>query len=281
MGYTRPVVLSKRLQNKQISSGMATFIVLNKEGWALTAAHVVQDVAVAAQHTKESEEYNKQVALINSDESTSKGKKKFLINQLKYSSEWITNNSVWWSGDGVGFDIIHFDSAADLAVAKLNGPVEKLNVTNYPVFANIAPELTQGTSLCRLGFPFHELKVSFDETTAGFRIDNMPPSLATFPNDGICTRHVMCEDPSKRQIHFVETSSAGLRGQSGGPIFDVKGNVWALQSRTSSLSLGFAPKVKQNGREITEHQFMHVGWGIHVSHIRELLEKLKVPFQSA
>jgi hypothetical protein len=108
------------------------------------------------------------------------------------------------------------------------------------------------------------------------------PALATFPNDGILTRNVNMVDPNtKRQIHFLETSSAGLRGQSGGPIFDVNGHVWALQSRTTHLPLGFAPKVKANGKEITEHQFMHVGWGVHVPHIRELLENFKVPFQSA
>ena len=66
-----------------------------------------------------------------------------------------------------------------------------------------------------------------------------------------------------------------------GPIFDVNGNVWTLQSRTASLGLGFAPKVKHDGREIVEHQFMHVGWGTHVSHIRELLSKLSIPISIA
>ena len=93
----------------------------------------------------------------------------------------------------------------------------------------------------------------------------------------------MVTDPNtKRQIHILETSSAGLRGQSGGPIFDTDALVWAIQSKTQSLALGFAPKIKlQGGKEITEHQFMHVGWGVHVSHARELLDKHKVSYQSA
>jgi hypothetical protein len=36
--YTRPVIVCKRLLNKQVSSGVASFIVLNDEGWILTAA---------------------------------------------------------------------------------------------------------------------------------------------------------------------------------------------------------------------------------------------------
>ena len=65
------------------------------------------------------------------------------------------------------------------------------------------------------------------------------------------------------QAHLLETSSPGLRGQSGGPIFDTDGRVWALQSRTTHLPLGFSPEVEVNGKEVTEHQFLNVGWGVH------------------
>lgn len=260
---------------------MGTFILINNQGWALTAAHVVADVLTAKEHAKAVEGYYKQIEAIEKDDSKSKGKKFHLINQLKPSKDWIINHSVWWAGDELQFEIMHFDTDCDLAIAKLVGPVEKLGVTNYPIFAKPDPDISQGTSLCRLGFPFHELKVSFDEAKGSFCINNLPPSLATFPNDGICTRHVIMQAPDGKQIHFLETSSAGLRGQSGGPIFDVSGNVWALQSRTASLSLGFAPKIKEGNREITEHQFMHTGWGTHVFHIRSLLEQFGISFQSA
>ena len=215
--YTRPIVVSKRLKNRQVSSSMGTFIVVNKDGWILTAAHVVEDLILAAKHAKENEEYNKQVAIINADTSTSKGKKNFLINQLKDNSEWITHNSIWWSADGVGFSDLRVDGAADLAVAKLTGSIEGLNIHSYPVFINPATDLTPGTSLCRLGFPFHELRVSFDDTTGGFRIDNMPPSLARFPNDGICTRHVIRKThqrgsfiSSKHPVLALEVKAAAL-----------------------------------------------------------------------
>jgi hypothetical protein len=280
--YTRPIIISQRLENRAVSSGVATFVLLNKEGWALTAAHVLQDLGTAQLHKKERDDFLAAVQAINSNDKLSPGKRKHEINQLRKNWEWITNYSVWWSVDGVGFDTIHFDGPADLAVAKLNGPIDKLVVGAFPVFADPVKPLPQGSSLCRLGFPFHEVKTIFDETSQGFTIPDLPP-FARFPNDGILTRNVLANnDDAKRSIHFLETSTPGLRGQSGGPIFDVKGSIWALQSRTSHFPLGFTPKAKvQGGKEVTEHQFMHVGWGTHVSHIRELLTKHNIPFASA
>jgi len=279
--YTRPVIVSKRLENQEVTCGMATFIVINDLGWILTAAHVVQDVALAEQHKKEREEYQKQVDAINANPLFSTGKKKHEINQLKRDWTWITNQSLWWAVDELTFNTLHVDPVADLAITQLRGPIEKLGVKKFPTFANPATPIRQGTSLCRAGFPFHDIKALFDASSSRFSIPDLPP-LAMFPNDGIMTRNVMAADnTTKRQIHLLETSTPGLRGQSGGPIFDVKGNVWAIQTKTQHLPLGFAPTVKLKGKEVTEHQFMHVGWGVHVSHVRHILDTFKVPYQSA
>lgn len=281
-GYTRPIIISKRLESQEVTCGMATFIVVNDGGWVLTAAHVLQDVLLAKQHKQERDQYQAAVDAINANPNLSSGKKKHEINQLKRNWQWITNCSPWWAIDGLQFDLAHIDPLSDLAIAHLIGPIDKLNVTNFPNFVAPATPIQQGTSLCRLGFPFHDVKALFDTTTQQFSIPDLPP-LAMFPNDGILTRNYLHVDPAtKRQIHFLETSSAGLRGQSGGPIFDTQGRVWALQSRTHHLPLGFAPTVKlPGGKDVTEHQFMHTGLGVYVSHIRELLEKFGVAFQTA
>ena len=81
-----------------------------------------------------------------------------------------------------------------------------------------------------------------------------------------------------RQAKFIETSTPGLRGQSGGPIFDRHGHVWAMQSKTQSLPLGFAPEVIEGTRKTVEHQFMHVGWGAHVEGIINLFQQHGVAF---
>ena len=57
------------------------------------------------------------------------------------------------------------------------------------------------------------------------------------------------DNASQRKVHYLETSSAGLLGQSGGPIFDIDGTVWAMQSRTTHLPLGFAPKVNTKAKK--------------------------------
>lgn len=65
-------------------------------------------------------------------------------------------------------------------------------------------------------------------------------------------------------------------GQSGGPIFDRQGHVWAMQSKTQSLPLGFAPEVVIGTQRTVEHQFMHVGWGTHIEEILKFLKSRDV-----
>jgi hypothetical protein len=145
---------------------------------------------------------------------------------------------------------------------------------------NPVPELAVGTSLCRLGHPFHDIKATFDESSEKFSLDPGTFPIPRFPNDGILTRFVIknAADGSG-QATYIETSTAGLRGQSGGPIFDRRARVCGIQSQTTSLPLGFAPTIKQGSHEIVEHQFMHLGWGSHVKHCIELMRANNVAFK--
>lgn len=56
--FVRPVVVSKRLYSGKVESGIATFIVVNEEGWILTAAHVFSDLIAHHQHMQDVAEYN-------------------------------------------------------------------------------------------------------------------------------------------------------------------------------------------------------------------------------
>jgi hypothetical protein len=42
------------------------------------------------------------------------------------------------------------------------------------------------------------------------------------------------------------------------------------------MPLGFSPKIKEGSREVTEHQFMHVGWAVHVEEILAFLKQHNV-----
>jgi hypothetical protein len=278
--YTRPVMVLKRLENGNVASGFATYMLLNKDGWALTAAHVMTDAVTAQQHAQERAAYMQRMAEINSNPSYSTGKKRHEINDLKKNYEWITNISFWWGHDGITFGITHFDTLLDVAVVKLDN-IAVLGVATYPTLASVNQHISPGTSLCRLGFPFHTATAKFDSSVNQFRVDSMP-QLSMFPNEGIHTRIMMIADqPSGRQVKFIETSNPGLRGQSGGPIFDAEGRVWGMQSRTLSIPLGFAPTIKEGRKEITEHQFIHIGVGTHVEEIRKFLESKNIAFQVA
>lgn len=63
-----------------------------------------------------------------------------------------------------------------------------------------------------------------------------------------------------------------MRGQSGGATVDKNGTVWAIQSKTAHLPLGFSPEVPGKQGQL-EHQFLNVGLGIHPDTIFELFRQ--------
>jgi S1-C subfamily serine protease len=71
---------------------------------------------------------------------------------------------------------------------------------------------------------------------------------------------------------MIETSSPGIRGQSGGPIFDQHGAVWGIQSATTSYPMDFSTKVEQ---------YYHVGVGVSSATIVGFLKHLGIKFQTS
>jgi hypothetical protein len=274
------VIFSRRYFNGQIQSGCASSIVLNQEGWILTTAHVAKEIALADQHKPELQDfYQKQNAIQNDPHLNDKAKRK-QIGHLAKNQKWITNQATLWGGPGMTPSVCHIDEVADIAILKL----ENFNpafVSEYPIFKNPAEPMLPGTSLCRLGFPFHQIEATFDAATGTFKLAPNAVPVPRFPNDGIHTRIAIAVTPDgSRQAKFLETSTPGLMGQSGGPIFDRFGHIWAMQSRTQSLSLGFAPAViGPGGTKTVEHQFMHIGWGSHVEEIIRMLRQFGVQFR--
>jgi hypothetical protein len=97
---------------------------------------------------------------------------------------------------------------------------------------------------------------TYDEATNSFETPPDQAVLAFFPIDGIFTRIINVLPPSPAPnfpLKYIETSSPGLRGQSGGPTFDTEGAVWAIQSQTRHLPLGFSPEIKVAGKLEQEH----------------------------
>jgi hypothetical protein len=271
--YTFPIIISERLFNGPVRCGMGSFIILNEDGWILTSAHIIQGLLNIAGQRTEIDKYNRQKQDIEQKKGLNGKQKKHLLKKLAVNPEWIVNNSYWWGRDGVRITKFHYNNFFDIASGKLE-PFDAKSVSEYPVFMNPKQELLQGTSLCRLGFPFHGITASFDEQKNQFIFAPGALPVPRFPIEGIHTRVAQVIEQSSGKIaKFIETSSPGLRGQSGGPIFDIYGRVWALQSRTTHLALGFNPKIQQGSREVEENQFLNVGLGTHVENITEFLNQ--------
>ncbi len=274
--FTQPVIISKRLASGQVECGCATFIILNADGWILTAAHVINDLLAKQAHDRERAKYKADVATIEANARLNAKQRKRQISKLPRNPKWITNVSYWWGADGVRADNFDCDDLADLALSKLD-PFDPAQVAGFPVFRDPANKLAPGTSLCRLGFPFHEIAATYDEAADVFRLPDGTLPVPRFPMDGIYTRGVnFLDKASGRRVEYVETSTPGLRGQSGGPIFDVEGRICGLQSRTNYLALGFSPIVKRDGKEVQEHQFLNVGLGPQVKEILAFLQARRV-----
>lgn len=124
------------------------------------------------------------------------------------------------------------------------------------------------------------MESTFDAVKNSFILAPNVLPIPRFPLDGIFTRTIESgkTKDGRFDIRLIETSSPGLMGQSGGPVFDVEGNVWAIQSRTMHMPLGFEPSIKKQGKDVTENQFLNIGLGVHVQCILQFLDSLKIEY---
>jgi hypothetical protein len=134
----------------------------------------------------------------------------------------------------------------------------------------------QGKFLCRLGFPFPEF-TNFRYQEAADDIEWTQEGnihSPRFPLEGMITRHLA----DAQGIYGIELSTPGLRGQSGGPLFDEKGLVYGMQFSTKHMHLGFDMENKEvmiGGRvkHINDYSFLHLGQCIHASAIKAFLRE--------
>lgn len=268
--YTRPVIISIRFHDTTLESGMAAFVVVNDEGWIVTAAHLFRAMQAHPAHKKEIAAHEAAKTIL--------GKSKKRAKLPKRNPKWLTDFSYWWAGDGVGVRNIAADFDLDIAIAQLD-PFDPAAIGAYPTFKDPATPLRQGTSLCRLGYPFHEFEPTFKGGT--FELPRGALPAPRFPLEGIFTRNVMKPPAKGGTPKFIETSSPGLRGQSGGPIFDTDGVVWGIQSSTHHLDLGFSPTTTRGKTKVVEHQFLNVGLGVHPEIVDGFLTAKGVKFAKA
>ena len=135
-------------------------------------------------------------------------------------------------------------------------------------------------SVCRLGFPFYDVPARYNEERDEFVLDDRAFPVPRFALDGIVARfnRRIAEDGVSSAL-YIETSTPGLRGQSGGPLLDTSGRVCGVQSHTTHVDLGFDAQYATQDGVVTERQFLNVGAATHVDEVRALLDSADVKYQ--
>src|SRR5262249_38866571 len=121
--------------------------------------------------------------------------------------------SAWWAKDGHSVRDISALPDIDLAVARLE-PFDPNWVSEYPIFKNPQRHFEPGRSLCKFGYPFHEIQPIWDDV---FKVFRFPPNalpLPLFPIEGMFTRiaELVGGAPASYRKLLVETSTPGLKG---------------------------------------------------------------------
>lgn len=262
LNYTRPLLIGERFFNSnEIVTGIATFIILNDEGYVLTCKHVAKKIEEAEILNNKYQEYLK-----NKDES--KYTKKDIV-QIK-------NVFMNCFEEGT-LDSIIYHKDLDLALVKFRD-FKKVNTNVFPIFSTKTIE--PGESICRLGFPWPTYNCfKYNDAKDEIEIDmNGNFDTPAFPLDGMITRLVIKEN----ELIAFESSSPGLKGQSGGPVFDMAGNILGIQTATTHLDLMFDIdyRIKKNTREYKAlaKQFINLGIAISANQIIKFLDENKVKY---
>ncbi|GAB3993001.1 hypothetical protein GCM10028807_27140 [Spirosoma daeguense] len=270
--------------HNDIVPGTATLFFVNQEACAVTCKHVAELIAQsdAIYHNYRQFQGARRDALRDKNAAHLISK---LETEFKLSIDTITRIRNNFVGCVDQFEHLDIDlhPTQDLALLRFRG-YNRLLYRSHATFLGDSSRVKPGRTLCRLGYPFPEFtnfryNPSVDDiewTTVGRLVS---PS---FPIDGIVTRLTA----DKSGIVGVEMSTPGLRGQSGGPLFDTNGIVYGMQSATNHLHLGFDienQEVLINGRKtrVSNYPFLNVGRCVHVDVIKSFLRERGVKFDEA
>jgi hypothetical protein len=275
--YTFPFVGLRRRPGGAHESTLAAFVVLGSNGWVLTAAHVVDQLLAVRRESGSGHGVSAHGASGEREAdgvSGAAGADHGGVTRLRHSEVWALPG---FERSRPRLAEARVDRLRDLALVRLE-PVDDVSAGAAPVFRDTAAHpIRPGLSVCRLGYPFYEVKAEFDEETNSFKIAPRAFPVPRFALDGIVARFHQRSTDDGRVATFVETSTPGLRGQSGGPLLDSRGRICGIQSHTVHLDLGFDARFKRDGAEVVERQFLNVGAAIHVQDVLDFLDEQGVP----
>ncbi len=160
-----------------------------------------------------------------------------------------------WGWKDVSIDDIFIDSDSDMAVGRLS-PFNDDWISEYPTFCG-EEDVALGMSVGRLGYT---LDGSSDISSA-----------SALMNSGIVSR-----DYVESGVRYLMTSTAGIKGQSGGPVFDRDGNICGMQVSTRISRIGYNHMRDEGGVvALTSSE----GMAVHVEAMREFLDATGVSYR--
>ena len=280
--FTRPLHTIARTYGGLILPGTATFFFVNDLGVAITCKHVLDLIPAADKINQDFLKFKEERDKLPRDSKYQQHLKGLEL-KYKYNKETTVQlkNNFLNCFDKLNEITYHTHPTLDLAILEFKG-FTKILYTSYARFIKDSQKIKQGKYLCRIGYPFPEFNnFRHNPETDDIEWTNTGNANSpSFPIDGIITRFIA--SPAEG-VMGIELSTPGLRGQSGGPLFDTNGDVYGMQYATNHLHLGFDIKDKEIIRDgkktkVSNSPFLHVGGCVHVDRIKEFLHQHKIKF---
>lgn len=280
--FTRPIhIITREYNSDFVIPSTATVFFVNELGVAITCKHVAQIIMKA-------EAVNNQYSKFKTEKLSlpSSNKYKRKLRELEKKYHYRKNITIQIKSlfvgcvDKIGSSDIMLHPIYDLAIIRFKG-YTKLDYTNHAVFLKDEERIQQGRYLCRLGYPFPEFsdyKYIPEKDDIEWKAEGRH-NTPSFPIDGVITRKLV----DKGKIMGIELSTPGLKGQSGGPLFDTDGKIYGMQFKTYHLHLGFDIKGEEifegsKKKKVSNHPFLHLGNCVHVNIIKSFLKDNKIKF---
>ena len=284
--FTRPLHTITRTYGGLVMPGTSTFFFVNDSGVAITCKHVLDLIPAADNVNQNYVRFKSERDKIPNDGQYKKHLRGLEM-KYKYNADTTVQlrNNFLNCFDKIEQIVCHAHPTLDLAIIEFKG-FNKIFYNSHASFLRDSSKIKQGKYLCRIGYPFPEFN-NFrhnPETDVIEWTNTGNQNSPSFPIDGIVTRFV--GDANQGNIIGIEMSTPGLRGQSGGPLFDTEGRIYGMQFATNHLHLGFDMKDKEliiDGKrtKVSNSPFLHVGICVHVDKIKEFLREHKIDFSEA
>jgi len=279
--FTRPVhTITRTYSGRQIIPGAATLFFVNEEGYAVTCKHVIELLAASDNLNINYANFKQERDRLAKDNNFKKHVKGLEL-KYKFNAESVVQikNTFLDCVDSMSGFTWHLHPVYDLAILKFNG-FNKLLYKDYAIFKKDV-QVFQGEFLCRLGFPFPEFtNFKYNEVADDIEWTNTGVNGSPrFPMEGMVTRFLA----DSNKLYGIELSTPGLKGQSGGPLFNKDGIVCGMQFSTKHLHLGFdivEKEITVNNKQktVSDYSFIHLGQCIHADIIKSFLKEKNVKF---